>query len=229
MTRQSSGVRGISADCIMQPRFRVLHVLKHFRPSFTGEGIFTERLVPVMDRLAPDVWHDVLAVGTPRPQTSPPSCSSFRRVFYLTKSARSPLAGQMLLWWWMLRNAHHYRVIHYHTHVDRYFVASLIGKLLGKRLLLSATLDDSVPGLLQTYRRRFRGLVFRGLSIFDAFLSISPKLHDQTKSVVPRRKAHLIPIGILIPEIGDRAARVCERRLMHLLPGQSTYGRHGRA
>ena len=47
----------------MSSRARVLHVLKHFRPTFTGEGIFTERLSPAMERLAPDVEHEVLAVS----------------------------------------------------------------------------------------------------------------------------------------------------------------------
>lgn len=198
-------------DGTMQPRLRVLHVLIYFRPNFTGEGIFLERLVSVFDRLAPDVWHDILVVGTPQPETPSCSGSAVRRVFYLTRRAWSPFVRQMLLWWWMLRNVHRYRVIHYHTHADRYFVAALIAKLFGKRLLLSATLDDSVPFVLQSYRPQFRSLARKGLLAFDAFLSISPKLHDQTKAVAPD-KVHLIPVGITIPPSGDRSARSADRR-----------------
>jgi hypothetical protein len=49
-----------------RPR-RVLHVLKFYRPDFTGEGVFLERSSAVMQELAGDVEHEVLATETPGP------------------------------------------------------------------------------------------------------------------------------------------------------------------
>ena len=191
---------------------RVLHILKHFRPTFTGEGIFTERLTPAMDVLAPDVEHEVLAVATPDPAEWCPVHAAFRRVVYLTKRPTPYPLQQVLLWLWLLRNLRRYQVVHVHTHVDRYFLAYFLAKLFGKRLLLSATLDDSVPGLERTYRPAFRPLVRRFLSTFDAFVAISGKLHGETEAAMPG-KSHLIPIGIAIPELDAGRRRAGRARL----------------
>jgi hypothetical protein len=83
--------------------------------------------------------------------------------------------------------------------VDRYFLSYVLAKLLGKKLVLTATLDDSVPMLTQSYRPTFQSLVSRLFQIFDAFISISPKLHVETEPVVGAGKAHMVPIGIPLP------------------------------
>jgi len=203
--------RNCIESLLMRSPVSVLHVLKHFRPTYTGEGMFTERLVAVMDTVAPNVSHEMLAVDTPQPHGPPYGCSAFERVTHLTGIARPAVIRQALLWWWLLRNLRRYDVIHFHTHVDRYFIAYLIAKLSGKRLLLSATLDDSVPGLLKTYRERFRKLALRGLSIFDGYVSLSPKCHNETLTVVAAEKAHLIPNGIHLPNLDDGSDRVADR------------------
>jgi len=46
---------------------KVLHVLKNFRPVFTGVGVFLEHLAPVLDAQAPHVEHHLLAPGVDEP------------------------------------------------------------------------------------------------------------------------------------------------------------------
>ena len=178
---------------------RVLHLIKFFRPTFTGHGIFLERITPVLDALAPHVEHDLLVTDTARPESCPPVASTLRRIDYLQKRKTAEWYRETLLLWWLLRHMYRYRIVHVHTHVDRYFLSYILAKLLGKRLVLTATLDDSVPMLTQSYRPTFKRLVSRLFRIFDAFISISPKLHVETETVVAAGKAHMVPIGIPLP------------------------------
>jgi glycosyltransferase involved in cell wall biosynthesis len=114
---------------------------------------------------------------------------------------------------WLLANHRRFDVVHFRTHADRYFLAYLMLKLLGKRLVLSATLDDSVKGLVQTYRPAFRPIVARLFTVFDAFVSISPKLHEETSGLVARERAHLIPIGIQVPDLPANHRQQARERL----------------
>ena len=179
---------------------RVLHVLKHFRPAFTGEGIFIERVTPVMDVLRTDVAHDMLATETPDPGPIMPACSTLRRITYLTRTASSYFTREVRTLWWLLGNLRRYRVVHFHTHADRYFLSYMLVKMMGRRLILSATLDDSVPGLLRTYRPATRWIAARLFRLFDAFVAISSRLQEENLTVVPPERTHMIPIGIQIPE-----------------------------
>src|ERR1700680_2850850 len=101
--------------------FRVLHVLKRFRPDFTGEGIFLERLTPVMNVIDAEVEHDVLAVVTPRPRAAVAIPGSLQRIYYLTAGAASRVWNEWKLIGWMAMHLHRYHVVHIHTHVDRHF------------------------------------------------------------------------------------------------------------
>ncbi len=180
---------------------RVLHVFKYFRPQFTGEGVFFERLAPIFAALRPDVRHDVLVTET-RPDGRDAS-GDLTEVRYLADGGARPrgLVG------WLATEGRRYQVVHFHTHVDRTFLGSLSLKLGGVRLLLSATLDDSLVGLLKTYRPLNRPLV-RGLAqLIDQFVAISPKLLDENRRIVPARKTSLVPIGIPIPKPTGRRAQ----------------------
>ncbi|MBC9180286.1 glycosyltransferase [Pseudoroseomonas ludipueritiae] len=180
---------------------RVLHVLKYYRPSFTGEGVFLERSSAVMQELAPDVEHDLLVTETPSPAEPPAACSTLRRVFYLTRKPRGTVAHHVALVGWFLRNLRHYDTVHIRTHVDWYFLTYLLSALAGRRLVISATLDDSVPVLVGNYRASLRPLVQRGFKVFDAFVSISPKLFRETSaSGVDPARCHLVPCGISLPQ-----------------------------
>jgi glycosyltransferase involved in cell wall biosynthesis len=187
---------------------RVLHVLKYYRPSFTGEGVFLERSSAVMQELAPDVEHDLLVTETPRPAEPPAACSTLRRVVYLSCRPMGTVAHHLALVWWFLRNLRHYDTVHVRTHADWYFLSYFLSALMRRRLVISATLDDSIPVLVGHYRASLRPLVRRGFKVFDAFVSISPKLFRETsESGIDPARCHLVPCGITLPQAapGERA------------------------
>ena len=76
----------MSNDIAARRPVRVLHVLKYYRPAFTGEGVFLERSSAVMQELAPDVEHELLVTHTPAPPDpdAEAACSTLRRVIYLS-------------------------------------------------------------------------------------------------------------------------------------------------
>lgn len=198
---------------------RVLHVFKYFRPQFAGEGIFLERLAQVFARLRPDVAHEVAVTVTPRPPSIAPP-PGLAAVHYLTSPRDKRAATQARQFLWTARNVRRYDAVHYHTHTDRTFLACAALKLSGVRLVLSATLDDSIEGLLRTYRPLFRPLVRRLADLFDCHVAISPKLYKENNRYVRAAKSALIPIGIPIPPAGRGDASALRARLG--LPGSAT-------
>jgi len=197
----------------MQPKIRVLHVLKHFRPTFTGEGIFVERVTPVMDALRPEVAHDMLATETPYPGPLIPAANTLREVIYLTRAGQSFWKRETRALWWLVVNLWRYDIVHFHTHTDRYFLSYFLVKLMRRRLVLTATLDDSVPGLLSTYRPTTRWLAARLFGLFDAFVAISNRLQQENLTVIPEARTHLIPIGITIPDCPTRQRQETRQKL----------------
>ena len=179
---------------------RVLHVLKLYRPDFTGEGVFLERSSAVMQELAAGVEHELLVTHTPRPPEFVAACSTLRRVSHLTNAPVSALGRAVRLCWWFLVNLRRFDTVHVRTHADWYFLTYAMTKLAGRRLVLSATLDDSLPVLIGHYRPRLRRLASRGFALFDAYIAISPKLQAENLSVAadPRR-CHLLPCGVTVP------------------------------
>jgi glycosyltransferase involved in cell wall biosynthesis len=187
-----------------------LHVQKFYRPDFTGEGVFLERSSAVMQELAGDVEHEVLATETPEP-TDPQmvaGCSTIARVSWLTRGRVPAWRREALLGWWFLRNLHRFGTVHFRTHADWYFLSYLMTRLAGRRLILSATLDDSLPVLIGHYRPRHRWLAALGFRLFHAYVGISPKLHEESRRVAAHpERCHLLPCGITIPPAapGERA------------------------
>jgi glycosyltransferase involved in cell wall biosynthesis len=187
---------------------RVLHVLKYFRPNFTGEGVFLERSSAVMQELAPEVEHDLLVTETPAPAEPSAACATLRRVVYLSPRPLGDAARHLALAWWFLRNLRHYDTVHVRTHADWYFGSYILAALARRRLVISATLDDSVPVLVDHYRPSLRRLARRGFRLFDAFVGISPKLFSETRDFgMDPSRCHLIPCGISLPPAvaGERA------------------------
>jgi glycosyltransferase involved in cell wall biosynthesis len=197
----------------MTRRTRVLHVLKIFRPDFTGEGVFLERCSAMMGALDPSVEHDLLVTMTPEPVTPPPVLGLIPRRTYLSGGRLSQGRREARLLWWLMRNLHRYRVVHMRTHADWYFLSYLLIKLAGRRLVLSATLDDSVPGLVGLYGPSRRPVVRRLFRVFDAFVSISPKLHQETIAVMAPERCHLIECGIEFPPTDRARGRAMRARL----------------
>ena len=181
---------------------RVLHVLKYYRPEFTGEGVFLERCSAVMQELAPEVEHHLLVTHTPRPADPRASavCSTIASVTYLTERRVGNAARYARLAAWFAWHVRRFQTVHMRTHADWYFLSYAIARLAGRRLVLSATLDDSVPTLVSQYRPALRRLVRWGFRLFHAFVSISPKLHGETLGFgIPTASAHLLPCGIVVP------------------------------
>ncbi len=113
---------------------RVLHVNRVFRPDFSGEGIFIEKLSPVMDLLDNNVRHDLLALDTQGSNDDYYHCSSVEKVFYLGMKDRSFRFSYFVVSLFLLSKVFKYDVLHFHSHVDRYFIVSLIYKLFGRRV-----------------------------------------------------------------------------------------------
>lgn len=178
---------------------RILHVFRTFRPDFTGEGVFTERLTEMMAELEPSVEHDAVCVDTVRPN-SPPDLVQFGEVIYFK---RTPNTGYwtciLSLLVWTLRNIRGYDVVHAHTQSDRSLLFYGLIRLMGRRVVLSATLDDSIPKILGTYRPRNRRVVLRVLRKIDKIVAISPLLHAENLKFISEDQAALIPIGIRLP------------------------------
>lgn len=182
---------------------RVLHVLKYYRPAFTGEGVFLERSSAVMQEVASAVGHDLLVTHTPRPADprEAAACSTLGRVVHLSRRPLGALGREAALVWWFLRNIRRYDTVHFRTHADWYFLSYLLTRLAGRRLVLSATLDDSLPVLTHQYRRSLRPLVARAFGLFNAYISISPKLLNETLSAgADPARCFLVPCGVTVPE-----------------------------
>lgn len=180
---------------------RVLHVLKCYRPEFTGEGVFLERSSAVMHELAPEVEHELLVTHTPQPEDvrDAAACSTLRRVVYMSPRPLGVWRQHLSMAWWLLLHVRRYETVHFRTHTDWYFVSYLLVRLAGRRLVLSATLDDSLPVLVRQYRPSLRGLAARGFALFHNFISISPKLYSETRSMADPARCHLIPCGVTVP------------------------------
>lgn len=196
-------------------RVRVLHVLKYYRPTFTGEGVFLERCAGVMQELAPSVEHELLVTHTPAPRDLSVSAasSSLLAVHYLTRGVAGAVRRHLALVLWFFWHLRRFDVVHLHTHADWYFLSYALARLFGRRLLLSATLDDSLPNLIAQYRERLRPLARRGFNLIHAFISISPKLHDETRSLVPEDRCRLIPCGILAPPQAEEVRQAMRERI----------------
>ena len=203
----NSGIRAMTNARTLLQR-RVLHVQKLYRPVFTGEGVFLERSSAVMQEIASTVTHELLVTHTPRPVEPTAFCSTLTRVSYLAAAPLGSFAREVALCWWFLRNLHRYDAVHFRCHADWYFLSYVMTKLARRRLVLSATLDDSLPVLIGQYRPALRGLAARGFRLFDAFIGISPKLHAQNCAVArDPAQCHLLPCGITVPETPGAGAR----------------------
>ena len=196
----------------MTEEVRVLHVFRYFRPKFTGEGIFTERLAPYFARLRPDVVHDVAVTVTPAPDGGL-TLPALGTIHYLRESGSDEGASQARIVSWLARNGGRYAAVHFHTHVDRTFLGSWLLKLRGCRTVLSATLDDSVEGLLKTYRPLFRPLARLLFAAIDRFIAISPRLYAENNRFVAAEKSALIPIGISIPDLEPKDCPIARAKL----------------
>jgi len=172
-----------------------------------------ERCTGFMQMLAPEVEHDLLVTATPEPAEPPRACSTLSRIRYLS---RRPLTGwrhELKLLMWFLVNLHRYDTVHVRTHANWCFLSYLVTKLARRRLVLSSTLNDSVPVLVGSYRHSARAVVSRLFRLFDVVISVSPRLQHESAAVMPAGRCHLVPYGIICPR-RDPAARARVRAML---------------
>jgi glycosyltransferase involved in cell wall biosynthesis len=184
---------------------RVLHVYKHFRPRLTGEGVFLERMAPLLRRLRPDVAHEVLVTSTPGPPL-PARLPGLDAVHYLSQN--ETCAPQREIVRWLRDHGDRYAVVHHHTQAGRTLVSAIRLKLKRRRVVLSAMLEDSPGGLPHARAPRLFGLV-------DAIVAASPKLHAQNVRLAGTPKAQLVPRGVPIPSL-EPAGRIAARMKLGL-------------
>ncbi len=201
---------GAAVRTIVRPRpIEVLHLFKYFRPDFTGDGLYLEKLMPLLDRQG--VRNDVAAEVT-RPGLGP----SPARLF----GSGHPHAFNPALLVWFVLNAWRYDVVHLHTAIDRHFVYHLIARLFGCRVVQSCTLDDGLGNLVKGYRPRFQGLVRRLCGLIHDVVAISPALYADSLSVTTPERVHFIPQGVSLPE-QSAALRADARRRFGIRPDET--------
>jgi glycosyltransferase involved in cell wall biosynthesis len=185
----------------------VLHVFKYFRPDFTGEGLYLEKLAPWLARLG--ITSSVMATITVADAaTRYPAEIGTPRLFGHKRlpgpAAKVPPAL------WVARNASRFDVVHFHSPVSRHFTLQGIAKLSGCRVVQTCTLNDGLGTLVASYRRSYRGMARRLCGLIDDVVAISPKLHDDSLAVLPASRVHLIPQGVRLPTL-DEAGRAALR------------------
>jgi len=173
----------------------VLHVFKYFRPDFTGEGLYLEKLAPRLAALG--ISSSVVATVTAAdPAMNYPHEIGTPRFF--GRPAPGPRAKAPLALWFG-HNAPRYDVVHFHSPVSRHFALHVIAKASGCRIVQTCTLDDGLGTLVASYRQSYRAVARRLCGLIDDVVAISPKLHSDSVAVLPPSRVHLIPQGVEIP------------------------------
>ncbi|MDE1930297.1 MAG: glycosyltransferase family 4 protein [Alphaproteobacteria bacterium] len=187
---------------------RVLHLFPRFRPNFAGDGLYFEKLWPQLS--SGDGGHDVLVFTTPRPAEIPPVAPRGMNLIYLRRSETESAPAVLLRYYlWLLRNIRRYDIIHARTHIDRFFVSNWIARLAGVRFIYSATLDDSPPYILKTYRPNFwRFAAWAMRKTITRLVVLNRRLYDESAAFMAA-PGHvvIVPQGVTVPErIGDDGA-----------------------
>ncbi|HZL59695.1 MAG TPA: glycosyltransferase family 4 protein [Stellaceae bacterium] len=178
---------------------RVLHLFPRFRPDFAGDGIYFEKLWQPLAEAGGS--HDVLVFTTPAPGTSSTIVPAGMQLIYLRRSeGESQRAVLLRYYFWLLRNIRRYSVIHSRTHIDRFFVSHVIARLFGAAMVYSATLDDTPPYILRTYRPnlwRFVGWAMRHL--ISRWVVLNRRLYDESAAFLGPDRVVIVPQGVALP------------------------------
>jgi len=181
-------------------RLSVLHVFKYFRPDFTGEGLYLEKLAPRLAALG--IGSSVVATVTvANPSTSYPAEIGTPRLFGRPGTPGTVARLPLLLWF--VRNAPHYDVVHFHSPVSRRFVLHAVAKTSGCRVVQTCTLDDGLGTMVASYSKGYRAAARRLCGLIDDVVAISPKLHLDSLAVLPPSRVHLVPQGVTLPQLDE--------------------------
>ena len=177
----------------------ILHIFSYFRPDFTGEGIYFEKMQKHL--LEKGVQTQILVVRTRKPTEAISHHDLDGKITYLQPNDEGGLKTSWRLGLWLARNVRRYDAVHMHCQVDRYFAAPLVCRLLGVNCFQSCTLDDSPDEIAEGYDRKWRWLARRLVRLITVYIAISPKLYDSSRKTVSEKQTVLIPQGVQIPNL----------------------------
>lgn len=183
---------GVQAQAAAHP-VAVLHVFRYFRPDFTGDGLYFEKLIPKLARQG--VRNEVIAAVTRATPDAPPADGV--RLFGRGGNTYFNLAMMV----WFVGNAWRFDVVHLHSAIDRMFAYHIVARLSGCRIVQSCTLDDSLRSVVQGYSAPYRWIVRRLCGLIDDVVAISPRLHAESLAAAPESRVHFIPQGVAIPHL----------------------------
>jgi glycosyltransferase involved in cell wall biosynthesis len=178
---------------------RVLHLFTRFRPNFAGDGLYFEKLWPALAALGGA--HDVLVFTTPAPETIPGIAPPGMALVYLRRSEKESARAVLLRYYLcLLRNIRRYDAIHARTHIDRFFVSNFLARLFGVGFVYSATLDDSPPYILRTYRPSlWRFVKWAMRKTIARLVVLNRRLYDESTPYVEEGRVVIIPQGVALP------------------------------
>ena len=180
----------------------VLHVFRYFRPDFTGEGLYLEKLARHLAVNA--IRSDVVVESTRAPRLAQ-TMDGVGRIRFFGPGSGRPLRIQLRMMLWFAVHSSSYDVVHFHAFVDRLLLLHLIARLCGCRIVQSCTLDDGLSSVVGGYRPLYRPLLRRLCRLIDAAVAISPRLYAENLAVLPAARNWLIPQGVnLSPLPGQR-------------------------
>lgn len=174
-----------------------MHLFKYFRPDFTGDGLYLEKLDPLLQ--AHGVVNTVAAEITRGPSSRPGQARPSFAVRLFGTGRHGTFNPLLLLWF--TANAWRFDVVHVHSAIDRHFLYHLIARLFLCRVVHSCTLEDGLGTLVQGYRPAYRRLVRLLCRAITDVVAISPRLYDDSLQVARPDRLHLIPQGVLIPSL----------------------------
>ncbi|WP_426955503.1 glycosyltransferase [Muricoccus radiodurans] len=173
---------------------RILHLYRRFHPDYTGDGIYYTRLIPLLEEHG--VGGDILVFETRPSDDRLTTVHDGVVVHYLGRTGERVSTVSLLRW--LLRNLGHYDAVHLHSHVDRQFLAYILARLRGRRVLFSCTLNDSPTELLADYRPAYRRLAALLMRSIGTFVVISPHLLRQSLQSTEERRIRFIPQGVAL-------------------------------
>ncbi|HEY3638885.1 MAG TPA: glycosyltransferase family 4 protein [Rhizomicrobium sp.] len=177
---------------------RVLHVYSYFRPDFTGEGVYLEKLAAHLQNRS--ISTEVVAAVTPPPR-SPQTIAPLHNVRFFGSPGRRAFYVNWKMVLWFAGNIRKYDVVHFHAWVDRVFLYHLLAFVSCRPIIQSCTLDDSMGRHIEGYREFYRPLVRRLSRTIDLMVAISPKLYSDCLSVMPAQRVAYVPQGTNIPAL----------------------------
>ncbi len=203
---------------------KILHSLYYYRPHYSGLTVYTERLVKALGRRG----HQV-TVLTSRYDASLQAYERLdgvevRRLPVLLKVSKGPIMPSLPYWAWKI--AREYDLIHLHVPQLDAAPITLIGKMLGKPVILTYHCDLRLP--TSPLNRIANGLsaLANNLSVSLADVVVANALDYAEASTILGRHLHkvqVIPPPIEMPVPSEARIKTLGQRLQ-IKPGEKVIG-----